>query len=43
MTSLYDVVTLGEVLIEVSTLEPFGHDVPATMAAHPARPFGRSG
>jgi 2-dehydro-3-deoxygluconokinase len=32
VTSPYDVVTLGEVLIEVSTLEPFGHDVPATMA-----------
>jgi 2-dehydro-3-deoxygluconokinase len=32
VTSPYDVVTLGEVLIEVSTLEPFGHDVPATLA-----------
>ena len=32
MTTTFDVVTLGEVLIEVSTLEPFGHDVPATMA-----------
>jgi 2-dehydro-3-deoxygluconokinase len=31
VTSPYDVVTLGEVLIEVSTLEPFGHDVPATL------------
>jgi 2-dehydro-3-deoxygluconokinase len=32
VTQPFDVVTLGEVLIEVSTLEPFGHDVPATMA-----------
>jgi 2-dehydro-3-deoxygluconokinase len=32
VTTAFDVVTLGEVLIEVSTLEPFGHDVPATMA-----------
>ena len=27
----FDVVALGEVLIEVATLEPFGHDVPATL------------
>ena len=32
MTTAFDVVTLGEVLIEVSTLEPFGHDVPARLA-----------
>jgi 2-dehydro-3-deoxygluconokinase len=27
----FDVVALGEVLIEVATREPFGHDVPATL------------
>jgi 2-dehydro-3-deoxygluconokinase len=27
----FDVVALGEVLIEVATLEPFGHGVPATL------------
>lgn len=27
----FDVVVLGEVLIEVATLEPFGHDVPAML------------
>ncbi len=27
----FDVVALGEVLIEVATLDPFGHDVPATL------------
>ena len=32
MTATFDVVCLGEVLIEVATVEPFGHGVPATMA-----------
>ncbi|HEV2929973.1 MAG TPA: PfkB family carbohydrate kinase [Propionibacteriaceae bacterium] len=31
MRTAFDVVALGEVLIEVATLEPFGHDVPATL------------
>jgi 2-dehydro-3-deoxygluconokinase len=31
VTGSFDVVALGEVLIEVATLEPFGHDVPATL------------
>jgi 2-dehydro-3-deoxygluconokinase len=31
VTGSFDVVALGEVLIEVATSEPFGHDVPATL------------
>ncbi len=31
MNSPFDVIVLGEVLVEVATLEPFGHDVPATL------------
>ena len=31
MTTPYDVICLGEVLVEVATTAPFGHDVPATL------------
>jgi 2-dehydro-3-deoxygluconokinase len=31
VSGAYDVVTLGEVLVEVATAEPFGHGIPATL------------
>jgi sugar/nucleoside kinase (ribokinase family) len=31
MTTCFDVVCLGEVLLEVATQAPFGHDVPAVL------------